>query len=120
MERVAVVGASTKPDRYSYKAVQLLQKKGHEPIPVAPGKEQVQGLKAYKAVLEIPGKVDTVTLYVRPSVLKRLADGIISKGPSRVIMNPGTEDEEVRSKFEQAGITVTEACTLVLLSTGQF
>ncbi len=120
MQRVAVIGASTKPDRYAYKAVALLQEKGHTPVPIAPAKQEIQGLKAYASISEVPDSIDTVTIYVRPQVLKELVDDIIAVKPQRVIMNPGTEDEQLRDRFEYAGITVVQACTLVMLSTGQF
>ena len=120
MQRVAVIGASTKPDRYAYKAVALLQEKGHTPVPIAPAKKEVQGLKAYGSIAEVSEPVDTVTIYVRPKVLEELADDIIAAQPKRIIMNPGTEDDRLKQRFEDAGISVVQACTLVMLSTGQF
>lgn len=120
MEHVAVIGASPQPERYSYKAVKALKEKGHTPLPVAKGHSEIDGIPAYSSITEIPGPVNTVSIYVRPEILKSLADDIIGKHPSRVIMNPGTEDDVLRERFEAAGIQVVQACTLVMLSTGQF
>jgi predicted CoA-binding protein len=120
MERVAVIGASSKPDRYAYKAVHQLLNHGHAPLPVSLRDEVILDQKCYRTIDEVPQPIDTVTLYVNPRILTEMVDGIIAKKPKRVIMNPGTESEEHTKKFESAGIRVIRACTLVLLSTGQF
>ncbi len=120
MEHVAVIGASGKPERYSYRAIEALHKKGHIPFPVAREEEEIQGFTAFKSIAEIGKTIDTVTIYVRPAVLEGLMKEIVDAAPKRVIMNPGTEDKRLKEQFEKAGIPVIEACTLVLLSTGQF
>jgi len=119
-ERVAVMGASRKPERYSYKAVKLLAEHGHTPVPITLKDPDVLGHEAYHSITDVEGAVDTVTLYIGPKILKTVIDDIIAKQPKRVIMNPGTEDQELAEKFENAGIPVTQACTLVLLTTNQF
>lgn len=120
MEKVAVIGASEKPDRYSYKAMKFLEEKGHEPIPVAPGKQEISGKKAYPRVEDVPEQLDTVTMYVGPSRQEEIIKGIVKKKPKRVIFNPGTENKAVYKVLQDAGIEVVEACTLVLLRTNQY
>lgn len=119
-ERVVVLGASDKPDRYSYQALALLAREGHEPIPVHPALREIQGLAAVGSIEEVEGPVDTVTLYVNPRALEAVADAIVAKRPRRIIANPGAESETMRRKAEAAGIEYLEACTLVLLTTGAF
>jgi len=119
-KNVVVLGASHKPDRYSYKAVELLREKGYNPIPVHPRGNGVSGVPARVSLDEVNEEVDTVTLYVNSRVSSELADGIISLKPRRVIFNPGAENSDLLEKLEQAGIEGREACTLVLLKTGQF
>ncbi len=119
-KRVAVLGASSDPTRYSYRAVKTLAEKGHIPVPVTLKEEEILGFPAVRDVSDVEGSIDTVTVYVNPTVLASLADSVIAASPRRIIMNPGTEDAQLKSNFEQAGIEVMEACTLVLLSTGQF
>jgi predicted CoA-binding protein len=119
-ERVVVMGASNKPDRYSYKAVSLLKEKGHEVIPVHPALREVLGLSVVDRIENVEGPVDTVTLYISPKLTEELADAILAKKPRRIIANPGAESETMRKKAEAAGIKYIEACTLVLLKTGQF
>jgi len=118
---VAVLGASPKPDRYANKAVRLLMENGHAVIPVNPAYAEVEGLAVVPTLSALtPGSVDTLTLYMGADRLRPLLEAMIALKPRRVIMNPGTEDAEIRAKLETAGIHVEEACTLVLLRTGQF
>ena len=120
MEKVAVVGASTKPDRYSNKAMKLLAEYGHTPLPVAPGHKTVEGRKAFSSLGEIHEKIDTVTLYLGPARQEDVIKEILNIRPKRVIFNPDTENQTAADTLKQAGITVLEACTLVLLKTNQF
>ncbi len=119
-ERVAVLGASSNPDRYSYRAVQALSDKGHTPIPVSVKDEKILGFPSVRDLESAELPIDTVTVYVNSKVLASLAVSVINASPRRIIMNPGTENSALKSHFQQAGIQVTEACTLVLLATDQF
>ena len=120
MENVVVVGASTNEERYSNKAMKMLAEYGHRPIPVAPVGDTILGEKVYASVSEVRERVDTVTLYVGPKRQDGLFDEIIAQKPRRVIFNPGTENPQHYDRLQAAGIEVLEACTLVLLRTGQF
>lgn len=120
MEKVAVIGASPKKDRYSNKAVNMLGDYGHTPIPIAPKHETIEGLKVYRSLYDLPEKPDTVTLYLGPARQDQVIDDIISIKPNRVIFNPDTENINAKEKLTSAGIDVVEACTLVLLRTNQF
>ena len=117
---VAVLGASRKPERYSYKAVKALLEHGHAPFPVHPGIEEIDGLPVYSGLKEIPEEIDTITVYVSAARSDGMADSILESGARRVIFNPGAENPELALRLEAHGVDVVEACTLVLLSTGQF
>lgn len=120
MENVAIIGASSRESRYSYKAQQMLTEHGHKVFPVNPHGGEVQGVTCFTCIDQIEDPIDTVTLYVSPKRLSDSIDKIIEAKPKRVIFNPGTESEELMSKIQNAGIEVQSACTLVLLSTNQF
>jgi predicted CoA-binding protein len=120
MENVAVIGASPSKDRYSNKAMRLLSANGHNPIPVAPKHETIEGKQVYSSLAEVPDKIDTVTLYVAPARQENIIKEIIQAAPQRVIFNPDTENPQVYDQLKTAGIKVTEACTLVLLNTNQY
>ena len=118
--RVAVIGASPKEDRFSNKAMVLLAEKGHDPVPVAPGRVEILGRKSYPDLNSVPGQIDTVTVYVGAERQEQAICEIIAARPERVIFNPGAENPAVYDRLKAAGIAVVEACTLVLLRTGQF
>jgi len=118
--RVAVIGASDKPHRYSYQAVMLLREKGHEVYPVHQRVKDIQGLPAYSSVVDIKDDIDTVTLYVGPDVSDSIGDDIVSTCPRRIIFNPGAENPRLKERAREKGIVTLNACTLVLLKTGQF
>lgn len=117
---VAVVGASNNPDRYSHQAVRLLLEKGHSPYPVHPSLDTVAGFAVYKKIREIPTEIDTVTVYLGARNQGTLAEDILKSGTKRVIFNPGAENPELAARLREAGVEVVEACTLVMLRTGQF
>lgn len=119
-ETVAVLGASPKPARYSHKAIVALKEAGHCVLPVNPGQQEIDGLTCYPDLPACPGKIDTITVYVNPSILLRRVDDMIRVQPRRVILNPGTESDEVIEKLEAAGIEVIRDCTLVMLDRGTF
>jgi predicted CoA-binding protein len=118
--RVVVLGASNKPDRYSYIALTKLKESGYEVIPINPALEEIEGIKVTKRLEDVKGPVDTITLYVNADRLEPLVDSIITLNPKRIISNPGTESETMRKTALKKKIEYMEACTLVLLSTGQF
>lgn len=120
-EKVAILGASDNPDRYSYKAFKMLQEYGHTPYPVHPSLESIENVKVMHQLADLSNeKIDTLTLYVNPRILETYVDQVIALKPRRVIFNPGTESFAIEQKFENAGIQTLEACTLVMLRTHQF
>lgn len=118
--KVAVLGASTKQERYSYKAIQMLKDHGHEVFPVNPAYPEVLDLKCYPSLSELPEKIHTLSVYVSPDKIQPFIEDIIQLAPERVILNPGSESKDLVESLEKAAIGYLEACTLVLLSTNQF
>ncbi len=119
MKRTLVLGASDNPARYSYKAVASLLNNGHSVIAVGNKKSAVMGIEITKEFPEV-GSVDTVTLYLNPMNQRPYYEAIIRLQPKRIIFNPGTENPELEQLAEDAGIETIEACTLVMLATGQY
>lgn len=120
IESVAILGASPKPDRYAWQALQLLHEYGHRTFPINPAFKEILGEKCYPTISDVPGPIDTVTLYLGEARSNPLIDEIINTKPRRIIMNPGAENRTLAAKAEEAGIEVVEGCTLVMLRTGQF
>ena len=117
---VAVLGASDKPDRFSYKAVMLLKNHGHQVFPIHPKLETIEGLKVYASLGAIPGAVDTLSLYVGPEISSKQAAAILQLKPKRVIFNPGTENPELEKALNETGIKTVRDCTLLMLEGARF
>lgn len=120
--RVAVLGASKKPNRYSNMAVSLLKDYGHDVYPVHPIESEILGLTVYPSLDQLPSDliIDTLTLYIGPNHIHQEIPRILSLKPNRVILNPGTESQELIENLDCAGIPYILGCTLVMLKTGQF
>lgn len=117
---VAILGASQAPDRYSHMAQKNLMEAGYRVTPVTPKYPEVLGIPAVDSVTQIAEEVDTLTVYLEPNKTKKIIDAILQLHPRRVIFNPGTESPEIEATLQKAGIETEQACTLVLLRTGQF
>lgn len=119
MKKTLVIGASEKPERYSFKAIRALRSHGHEVVALAPRPGKVEDVVFETQPLPFDG-IDTVTLYLGPQNQQPYVEYILQLKPRRVIFNPGTENDDFASVLTRAGIHAEVACTLVLLSTGQF
>jgi predicted CoA-binding protein len=117
---VAVLGASAKPERYSYKAVTQLKAAGHTVFPVHPALTELQGLPVTPTLNEIDAPLDVVTVYLSPKHTDAVREDLLATRPARVIFNPGAENPGLAEDLRTHDIAVQEACTLVLLATGQF
>ena len=117
---VAVLGASNKAHRYSYKALKMLEQYDHRPLPIHPKLEKIDGWKVYPSLSAIEEEVDTLTLYVGEKRSSAMADEILELGAKRVIFNPGAENQELEERLQETGAEVLRACTLVMLKTGRF
>ena len=121
MKRTVIVGATTNEDRYAFMAAESLTSNKYEVIPIGIKKGTVFG----KQILNIREKpeikdVDTITLYIGPKHQPEWYDYLIGLKPKRIIFNPGTENPEFAKRVAESGIEAIEACTLVMLRTGQY
>ncbi len=114
--KTLIIGASTNPERYSYKAAQRLLENGHEIYLLGNREGELFHHNIMKEEV-MYDDVDTVTLYLSAKNQVRYYDYIVELKPRRVIFNPGTENPELVKKLEENGIGYEVACTLVLLAT---
>lgn len=119
LKRTLIIGATTNPGRYAYFAAEMLTNKGHDIINVGIKKGTVAGV-AIESPDIIHEDIDTVTLYIGPHLQAQYYRYILETKPKRVVFNPGTENAELETLLESNGIEPVHACTLVLLSTGQY
>lgn len=118
-KKTLVLGATTRPDRYAYKAINMLVDKGHSVMAIGVDKGEVAGINIQTKALPLKN-IDTVTLYLNPVRQREYYNYIIETGPKRVIFNPGTENPEFYQLLRSNNIEVEIACTLVLLMTNQY
>ncbi|MBN7810579.1 CoA-binding protein [Algoriphagus sp. H41] len=121
MKKTLVVGATTDPSRYAYLAAKMLSERRVDFVPIGIKRGEVFGeeivdLRTKPALQDI----HTITLYIGPAHQEEWIDYLVSLNPQRIIFNPGTENPEFFAKAAEAGIEALPACTLVMLSTGQF
>lgn len=118
-KKTLVIGASENPQRYSNKAMRMLQEYGHPIVAIGNRDGQVSGVSFDKEKHSFTD-VDTVTLYLNPKRQEEYYDYVIKLKPKRIIFNPGAENDDFKILAEENGIQTLKACTLVLLRTGQF
>ena len=118
-KKTLVLGASENPARYSNLAINRLKNNQHPVFAVGKKKAVVAGIPIETDKIQFKD-IDTVTLYLNPAHQKKYYDYIISLHPKRIIFNPGTENDELAKLALKNNIKAQEACTLVLLSTGQY
>lgn len=118
-KKTLVLGASDNPSRYSFIAVNRLRTYDHPVVAIGKKKGKVNDVDIITEHPEM-NDIDTITLYLNPTNQKPYYDYILSLKPRRVIFNPGTENDELEKKLVQKGVITQEACTLVMLSTGQY
>jgi predicted CoA-binding protein len=118
-KKTLVMGASDNPSRYSYLAINRLREEGHPVLAIGSHKATVGDVEIDTSMQNY-NQVDTVTMYLNPNNQKGYYQYLLSLKPRRIIFNPGAENPELEELARKNGIKVQEACTLVLLSTGQF
>jgi predicted CoA-binding protein len=121
MKKTVIIGATPNPSRFAYLAAGRLQAHGIEFVPVGIKKGSVFG-KEILDLRQLPevSDVDTITLYINPDHQREWYNYFFKLNPKRVIFNPGTENSELEKLLEQKNIEALEACTLVMLGSGQY
>ena len=120
MENVLIIGASNKPERYSYQAMQLLTEHGHQVTLNHPSLTKINDFNVVNNLAEIKNSPDTITMYVNPKLSANLLPELIRLKPKRIIFNPGTENNQIYDELHTNNIKTEEACTLILLRTNKY
>src|SRR5580765_4338080 len=92
---VAIIGASSDPRKFGNRAIRAFRRQGYTVIPINPNKPQVEGLKAYASVLDVPGPIDMATFYVPPEIGEKVMAEVARKRIPEVWLNPGSESDEL-------------------------
>jgi predicted CoA-binding protein len=110
---VAVVGASRDRRKFGNKALRAFRDAGHTVIPINPHESDVEGLRTYGSVLEVPGPIDMATVYVQPDVALSLLEEFERKQIPEIWLNPGADDDQILAEARRRGLNVIAACSIM-------
>lgn len=112
---VAVVGASNNRRKFGNRALRAYREQGYTVVPINPHEREIEGLKAYPSVQDVPGPIDLATFYVPPDIGAKVIHDVIAKGILEVWLNPGADSDELIAKARALGIRPIVACSIVAL-----
>ena len=113
MNTVAVIGASNDRNKFGNKAVRAFRQQGYTVYPVNPKETAIEGIPAYKSIVDVPVRPRMVSVYLPPPVLLDVLPDIAARGCDELWLNPGTESDEVLAEAERLGLNVIQACSIV-------
>jgi predicted CoA-binding protein len=110
---VAVIGASNNRNKFGNKAVRAFLLEGYVVVPIHPREAAIEGLTAYRSVLDVPGPIDMATFYVPPEIGETVIEDVARKGIPEVWLNPGAESDALIAKARRLSIRPIVACSIV-------
>jgi predicted CoA-binding protein len=113
MPVIAIVGASSDRRKYGNKALRAFRQQGYTVVPINPHETEIEGERAYRSVLDYPGRIDEATIYLRPDAGLAVMDEIAKKGIAQVWLNPGADAPEVVERARALGVRPIVACSIV-------
>ena len=114
-KRVAVVGASSDRSKFGNKALRAFRAEGHTVIPINPNEREVEGLKTYASVLDVPEAIDMATVYVQPEVGQQLLAEFEQKKIPEIWINPGAESDDLVAEAKRRQLNIIQACSIVAI-----
>jgi uncharacterized protein len=112
---VAVIGASNDRSKFGNRAVRAFVRQGYTVIPINPHETEVEGLPAFKSILDVPGAVDMASFYVPPEIGEQVMDEVAKKGVTEVWLNPGAESDRLIQHAQALHIEPIIACSIVAI-----
>lgn len=113
MKTVAVIGASTQREKWGNKAVRAFARQGYTVFPVNPGEPEVEGLKCFASIRDVPVRPDQISVYLAPPRLLKILPDIAARGCDELFLNPGTESPEVLAECARLGLNAIQACSII-------
>jgi len=112
---VAVIGASSNRRKFGNRALRAYRQQGYTAIPINPNEAEVEGLKTYASVLDVPGAIDMASFYVPPEIGERVIDDVAKKQIPEVWLNPGAESERLIARARALDIRPIVACSIIAI-----
>jgi predicted CoA-binding protein len=110
---VAVIGASSRRDKFGNRAVRAFRQQGYTVVPINPHAREIEGLTAYASVLDVPGPIDMASFYVPPAVGEQVIAEVAKKGIGEVWLNPGSESDALIARARSLKIQPIVACSII-------
>jgi len=110
---VAVIGASNDRHKFGNRAVRAFRQEGHTVVPINPHEQVIEGLVAYRSVLDVPGPIDMATVYVPPEIGERIIEEVARKKIPEVWLNPGAESDALVARAKALNVKPIVACSIV-------
>src|SRR5262245_4344765 len=110
---VAVIGASSNPRKFGHRAVRAFRRQGYTVFPINPHESTIDGVKAYRSVLDVPEQIDMATFYVPPSIGEKVIVEVAEKQIPEVWLNPGAESEHLVRLARSLKIEPIIACSIL-------
>jgi predicted CoA-binding protein len=117
---VAVIGASSNRQKFGNRAVRAYRQQGYTVIPINPNEPEVEGLKTFASVLDVPGAIDMASFYVPPEVGMRVIEEVARKGIAEVWFNPGAESDALIERARALSLRPIVACSIVAIGTNPY
>jgi predicted CoA-binding protein len=112
---VAVIGASSDRQKFGNRAVRAYLQQGYTVVPINPHEAEVEGIKAYRSVLDVPGPIDMASFYVHPDIGERVIEEVAQKHIAEVWLNPGAESDALIARARALSIQPIVACSIVAI-----
>jgi uncharacterized protein len=112
---VAVIGASNNRWKFGNKALRAYREQGYTVIPINPHEREVEGVRAYASVLDVPGPIDMASFYVPPHIGERVIEDVAAKKIPEVWLNPGAESDALIARARALSIKPIIACSIVAI-----
>jgi hypothetical protein len=110
---VAVIGASNNREKFGNRAVRAFVREGYTVIPINPHEAEIEGLKSYASVLDVPLAIDMASFYVPPEVGERVIEEVARKRIPEVWLNPGAESDALIARARSLSVRPIVACSIV-------
>ncbi len=114
-QHIAIIGASNNPSKFGNKAVRAYKDMGYKVFPVNPERDEIEGLKCFPSIMDIPERVDLATIYLPPERSYHILESIARKDVKQVFFNPGSADESVLVRAKSLGLEPIEGCSIVAI-----
>ena len=110
---VAIIGASRDRQKFGNRAVRAYAGAGYTVVPINPNEQDVEGLKTYASVTDVPGPIDMALFYVPPEIGEQVIADVARKQIPEVWLNPGAESDALVARARALNIRPIQACSIV-------